>query len=118
MMKQKGHQGNANNTFPTEQPPDLPALDPNASQFWNEQPNLRNINGGNSLGNSEPSLDDGNIDVPCLVPNSPGNSGNFYSIFYLNQLLTFYVRFNFSVFSIQPTLNPLITLPWATVQVC
>ncbi|KAL0108733.1 hypothetical protein PUN28_014104 [Cardiocondyla obscurior] len=76
MMKQKGHQGNANNTFPTEQPPDLPALDPNAPQFWNEQPNLRNINGGNSLGNSEPSLDDGNIDVPCLVPNSPGNSAN------------------------------------------
>ncbi|XP_026824047.1 protein BCL9 homolog isoform X2 [Ooceraea biroi] len=73
---EKGHQGNANNTFPTEQPPDLPALDPNAPQFWNEQPNLRNINGGNSLGNSEPSLDDGNIDVPCLVPNSPGNSAN------------------------------------------
>ncbi|XP_072750908.1 protein BCL9 homolog isoform X4 [Anoplolepis gracilipes] len=77
MMKQKGHQGNANNTFPTEQPPDLPALDPNALQFWNEQPNLRNINGGNSLGNTEPSLDDGNLDVvPCLVPNSPGNSAN------------------------------------------
>lgn len=81
MMKQKGHQGNANNTFPTEQPPDLPALDPNAPQFWNEQPNLRNINGGNSLGNTEPSLDDANLDVvPCLVPNSPGNSGNFYYI--------------------------------------
>lgn len=75
MMKQKGHQGNANNTFPTEQPPDLPALEPSAPQFWNEQSNLRNINGGNSLGNSEPSLDDGNIDVPCLVSNSPGNSG-------------------------------------------
>ncbi|KAL6430509.1 hypothetical protein ACFW04_007834 [Cataglyphis niger] len=77
MLKQKGHQGNTNNTFSNEQPLDLPALDPNAPQFWNEQPNLRNINGGNSLGNTEPSLDDGNLDVvPCLVPNSPGNSAN------------------------------------------
>ncbi|KOC65259.1 Protein BCL9 like protein [Habropoda laboriosa] len=76
MMKQKGHQGGANNTFQNEQPPDLPALDPNAPPFWNEQPNLRNLNGGNTLGNSEPSLDDANIDVPCLVPNSPGNTAN------------------------------------------
>lgn len=76
MMKQKGHQGGTNNTFQNEQPPDLPALDPNAPPFWNEQPNLRNLNGGNTLGNSEPSLDDANIDVPCLVPNSPGNTGN------------------------------------------
>lgn len=77
MMKQKSHQGSSTTTFPTEQPPDLPALDPNTPQFWNE-PNIRNLNGGNSLGNSEPSLDDTNIDVPCLVPNSPSNSGNFY----------------------------------------
>ncbi|XP_012166474.1 protein BCL9 homolog isoform X2 [Bombus terrestris] len=76
MMKQKSHQGGTNNTFQNEQPPDLPALDPNAPPFWNEQPNLRNLNGGNTLGNSEPSLDDANIDVPCLVPNSPGNSAN------------------------------------------
>ncbi|XP_066586402.1 protein BCL9 homolog isoform X2 [Prorops nasuta] len=76
MMKQKGHQGNANNTFPTEHPPEMPSLDPNAPPFWNEQTCLRNINGGNSLGNSEPSLDDTNIDVPCLVPNSPSNTGH------------------------------------------
>lgn len=81
MMKQKGHQAGANNSFQTEQPPDLPALDPNTPPFWNEQPSLRNLNGGNSLGNSEPSLDDASIDVPCLVPNSPGNAGNAPSPF-------------------------------------
>lgn len=75
-MKQKGHQGGggANSGFPTEQPPDLPALDPNAPSFWNDQPNMRNLNGGNSLSNPESALDT-NIDVPCLVPNSPSNSG-------------------------------------------
>lgn len=74
-MKQKGQQGGPNNAFPTEQPPDLPALEPNVPPFWNEQPNIRNLNGGNSMGNPESSLDDTNIDVPCLVPNSPNNSG-------------------------------------------
>ena len=80
MMKQKGHQGGGggNAGFPTEQPPDLAAIDPSAPAFWNEQTNLRNLNGGNSLGNPEASLDDANIDVPCLVPNSPSNSGKFY----------------------------------------
>lgn len=77
-MKQKGHQTSANSGFPTEQPPDLSALDPNAPSFWNEQPNIRNLNGSNSLGNPESSLDDTNIDVPCLVPNSPNNSGTFF----------------------------------------
>ncbi|XP_015599762.1 collagen alpha-1(III) chain isoform X2 [Cephus cinctus] len=76
MMKQKGQQGAPNSGFPTEQPPELSALDPNAPPFWNEQPNLRNVNGGNSLGNPESSLDDTNIDVPCLVPNSPNNPAN------------------------------------------
>lgn len=76
MMKQKGQQGGPNSAFPTEQPPDLPALEPNAPPFWNEQSNIRNLNGSNSMGNPESSIDDTNIDVPCLVPNSPNNSGN------------------------------------------
>lgn len=74
-LKQKGHQGGANSGFPTEQPPELPALDPNAPSFWNEQPNIRNLNGNNSLGNPETSLDEPNMDVPCLVPTSPSNPG-------------------------------------------
>lgn len=76
MMKQKGQQGGPTSGFPTEQPPELPALDPNTPPFWNEQSNLRNLNGGNSLGNPESSLEDTNIDVPCLVPNSPNNPAN------------------------------------------
>ena len=74
-MKQKGHQHSPNMGFPGEQPPDLPPLDPNESAFWNEQPNLRNLNGSNPLGNPESSIDDTNVNVPCLVPNSPSNSG-------------------------------------------
>lgn len=78
-MKQKsggGHPPPPNSGFPTEQPPDLPVLDPNAPSFWNDQSNLRSLNGSNTMGNPESSLDDTNLDVPCLVPNSPGNPAN------------------------------------------
>ena len=61
--------------FRGEQPSDLPPLDTNESPFWNEQPNMRNLNGNNPLGNPESSIDDTNVNVPCLVPNSPSNSG-------------------------------------------
>lgn len=73
-MKQKGHQNSPNMGFPGEQPPDFPPLDPNESAFWNES-NMRNLNGSNPMGNSESSLDDTSLNVPCLVPNSPSNSG-------------------------------------------
>ncbi len=74
-MKQKGHQHSPNMGFPGEQPPDLPPLDPNDPAFWNDQANMRNLNGSNPMGNSESSLDDPNLNVPCLVPNSSSNSG-------------------------------------------
>lgn len=73
MHQQQQQQPMLNQMFPAEQPPDLPALDPNASAFWNEPTNVRNSN--NPLGNPESSLDDANIDVPCLVPNSPNTLG-------------------------------------------
>ncbi|XP_063990917.1 protein BCL9 homolog isoform X1 [Diachasmimorpha longicaudata] len=69
MMKQKGQHQPPTPTFPPEQPSDLPPLDPTAP-FWNDQPNLRNLNGSNA---AESTLDDTNIDVPCLGPSSPGN---------------------------------------------
>ncbi|XP_058809361.1 protein BCL9 homolog [Phymastichus coffea] len=74
-MKQKGLQHSPNMGFPSEQPPDIPPLDPN-DPFWNEQPNMRNLNGSNPLGNPDSSLDDTNINVPCLVPTSPNNAAN------------------------------------------
>lgn len=89
MMKQKGHQPTQSSGFPTEQPPDLPVLDPNAPSFWNEQSNLRSLNGNNSLGNPDSSLDDTNIDVPCLVPNSPGNPGNLSILLFI---CSFYIQ--------------------------
>lgn len=76
VIKQKSQQSGNANAFPSEQPPDLPPIDPNVSQFWGDQPNMRNLNGSNNMGNPESSLDDTNIDVPCLVPSSPNNSGN------------------------------------------
>lgn len=71
MLKQKNqNQPTPSNQFSNEQPPDLPAIDPTAPSYWNDQPNLRNINGGNN----DTNIDDSNIDVPCLVPNSPSNT--------------------------------------------
>lgn len=71
MVKQKGqNQPAPSNQFANEQPPDLPAIDPTAPSFWNDQPNIRNINSSNN----ESTIDDTNIDVPCLGSNSPGNN--------------------------------------------
>lgn len=81
-LKQKNHPQNSNMGFPVEQPPDLPPLDPSKSTFWNDQPNMCNLNGNNPLGNSESSLDDKNVNVPCLVPNSPCNTGEYYYYFF------------------------------------
>lgn len=82
LAKQKNHQGNINSGFPVEsQAPDLSSLNP-GTPFWNEQANIRNLNGGNSLGNPDSTtLDDTNIDVPCLVPNSPNNPGKLGILF-------------------------------------
>jgi hypothetical protein len=95
-MKQKSHQHNSNMSFPGEQPPDLPPLDPNESAFWNEQPSIRNLNGSNPLGNPESSIDDANVNVPCLVPNSPNNSGTIWiSIVVENYCKKSYFQINF-----------------------
>ncbi|KAJ8682895.1 hypothetical protein QAD02_018687 [Eretmocerus hayati] len=75
-IKPKGHQQGPNMGFSGEQPPDIPPLDPNEAAFWNDPPNMRNLNGSNPLGNPEVSLDDANINVPCLVPNSPNTAVN------------------------------------------